>query len=303
MPIDGFYGRTVSAAGILEFRRILALCCLTLLLTGCATQVLLHPETARRAFAKRPVDPVNYGHHPQAVTVTNGSGCRLTGWLFSAETNRGVVLVGDGNATGIAHTYEYNRFLLDQGFNVLILSYQGFDSNEGRADIKFLVSDVEIFYQWCRARFPGQRIALVAESISTAPFFACASRHPEISTIVLEALVNPKTVALSTANDWWWLYPIYPITVVETFLISASVPDDLNLRAALRRHPRVPAFSIHHRKDRITPYRTARQIYERYEGPKEWVALVREGNPSRHMIAGLDAEVTNRILGFLHAHL
>lgn len=293
----------LSADGILRFQRVLPLCCLTFLLSGCATQVLLHPETARRAFAERPVDPATYHQQPEIITVTNASGCRLIGWLFSSETNHGVVLIGDGNATGIAHTYEYNRFLLNQGFNVLILSYQGFDSNEGHADIKSLVSDVEIFYQWCRTRFPGQRIALLAESISTAPFFACASRHPEICGIILEALVNPKTVALSTANDWWWLYPIYPITVLNTVLISASVPDDLDLRVALDRRPHVPSLFIHHRKDRITPYRTARQIYERYEGPKEWITLVSEGNPARHMIATLDPAVTNRILKFLRARL
>src|SRR5437867_1337874 len=157
-----------------------------LLLTGCATQIFLHPDIARRAFADRPVDPTAYHHRPEIITVTSATGHRLTGWLFSSETNRGIVLVGDGNATGMAHTYEYNRFLLNQGFNVLILSYQGFDTNDGPADTKSLVGDVETFYQYCRARFRGQPIALEAESISTAPFFVCASHHPEISAVIFE---------------------------------------------------------------------------------------------------------------------
>jgi len=285
------------------YRRFLPCCLAACLFTGCATQVLLHPETARRAFAERPVDPATYHHHPEIITVTNACGHRLTGWLFASETNQGVILVGDGNATGMAHTYEYNRFLLDQGFNVLILSYQGFDTNQGNADIKSVVSDVETFYQWCKSRFPGQRIALLAESISTAPFFVCASRHPEISGIVLEALVNPKTVALATANDWWWLYPIYPITVFNTVLISASVPDDLDLRVALKRQPHIPALFIHHPKDRITPYRTARQIYERYQGPKEWISLASQGNSACHMIGCVDPAITGQILAFLRDHL
>ena len=163
-------------------KRVLALSILGLFLfTGCATQVLLHPETARRAFAARPVDPATFNDHPEIITVRNASGCGLTGWLFASEINRGIVLIGDGNATGMAHTYAYNRFLLNHGFNVLILSYQGFDTNQGAADIKSLVGDVETFCQWCRIRFPGQPIALMAESISTAPFFVCASRHPEVS--------------------------------------------------------------------------------------------------------------------------
>jgi pimeloyl-ACP methyl ester carboxylesterase len=271
-----------------------------IVLSGCATQVFLHPETARRAFAAHPVDPATFRDHPQVITVTNSTGHGLTGWLFASETNRGIVLVGDGNATGMAHTYEYNRFLLNQGFNVLILSYQGFDTNDGPADIKSLVSDVETFYQYCRRQFPGQPTAFVAESVSTAPFFITASRHPEISALVLEALVNPRTVAYTKANELWWLYPIYPTILFNTFLITCSVPKELDLRTALKRHPQVPALFIHHRADRITPYRTGRRTYEEYEGPKEWLELDYKSNSARHMIASTSRTVTDRILAFLH---
>src|SRR6266850_2959169 len=117
-----------------------------LILNGCATQALLHPDTARKAVAQRPVNPGAYGDYPEFITVTNQNGCRLTGWGFFSPTNRGVILVGDGNATGIAQTYEYNRYLMNKGFNVLVLSYQGFDANEGKADIKSLYGDLESFY-------------------------------------------------------------------------------------------------------------------------------------------------------------
>src|SRR5204863_4926496 len=103
------------------------------LFTGCATRVFLHPETARNAFARRPVDPAQFGDSPEFVTVTNRLGRRLTGWLFAAPENGGVVLVADGNATGIAHTYDYNRFLLHKRFNVLVTSYQGYNTNDGPA--------------------------------------------------------------------------------------------------------------------------------------------------------------------------
>src|SRR5437879_5256362 len=109
-----------------------------LLLNGCATRVLLHPDTARTAAARRPVIPGSYGDHPEFIKITNQNGCRLTGWVFFSPTNHGMILVGDGNATGIAQTYEYNRYIMNRGFNVLVLSYQGFDANEGKADIKSL---------------------------------------------------------------------------------------------------------------------------------------------------------------------
>jgi hypothetical protein len=111
---------------------------LMLLLTGCASQIMLHPKTARQDAIEHPVDPLRNGDRPEVITVTNQYGRRLTGWVFASPTNHGVVLVGDGNATGLVHTYDYNRFLLHRGFNVVVLSYQGFDANEGRASLDSL---------------------------------------------------------------------------------------------------------------------------------------------------------------------
>ena len=274
-----------------------------LLLTGCATQIFLHPQTAREAVAARPVASASYGDAPEIITVTNKFGHRLLGWAFFSPANTGVVLVGDGNATGIAQTYEYNRYLLHRGFNVLVLSYQGFDSNEGEADINSLFGDVESFYLFCQNRFPDERICLVAESISTAPFFCFASQQPEIAALVVEAMVNPKTVILTKLNDWWFLYPLYPLTFGVASLIGASVPENLDIKEALRKHPAIPTMFIHHPGDRITPCRAARRIFQQYEGPKEWIALRTARSWECHMSASYEPEVTERIVRFLKARL
>src|SRR5258706_750604 len=273
-----------------------------LILNGCATQALLHPDTARKAAAKRTVGPGAYGDHPEFITVTNQNGCRLTGWGFFSPTNRGVVLVGDGNATGIAQTYEYNRYLMNKGFNVLVLSYQGFDANEGKANIKSLYGDVETFYSFCRERFPGQPIALMAESISTAPFFCFASNHPELAALVVEAMVDPKSVAFAKLNDWWLFYPFYPLTIGAAWLISAGVPDNLDVQRALQIPSNVPALFIHHPGDKITPYRIARRIFDKYQGPKQWVTLEKKHSWERHMTAGYDLEIQAEIVHFLRSH-
>ena len=274
-----------------------------LLLNGCATQVLLHPDTARKAAAQRPVIPGSYGDHPEFITITNQNGCRLTGWGLFSPTNHGVILVGDGNATGIAQTYEYNRYLVNQGFNVLVLSYQGFDANEGKADIKSLYGDVEAFYSFCRQRFPGQPIALMAESISTAPFFCLACHHPELAAIVVEAMVDPKSAVFAKLNDWWLFYPFYPLTIGAVCLITAGVPDNLNVQKALQIPSNVPALFIHHPEDKITPYRIARRIFNRYHGPKEWITLEKKHSWERHMTASYDAEIKEEVVRFLKRRL
>jgi pimeloyl-ACP methyl ester carboxylesterase len=271
-----------------------------LALAGCASSIMLHPETARRDDKASPVNPAQNGDHPETIAVTNRFGQQLSGWVFFSRTNHGVVLIGDGNATGIAHTYEINRYLLHCGFNVVILSYQGFDSNEGDADIASLFGDVEAFYRFCKARFPGEPIALMGESLSTGTLFCFASRHPEIAGVVLDSTVDLKTVAFAKINDWWFFYPLYPLTFSAACVVSAGVPDDLSARRALERHSRIPVLFIHHPRDSVTPYRQARRIFKRYSGPKEFIVA---RTAATHVTANTDPKVREEVIDFLRLSL
>jgi pimeloyl-ACP methyl ester carboxylesterase len=289
----------VTLLGLRQAAALVANIALLLLASGCVNQIFLHPEIARAAAAKHPTNPGLYGDHPEQVIVTNRSGAKLNGWCFYEPTNHGVVLVGDGNATALPHTYEYNRYLLHHGFNVVILSYQGFGANEGEADLDSLLGDVAAFYEFCRAKFPGQPIAFVAQSVSTDPFFCFASRHPEVAGMALEAMVDLKTVAWSTVIDWWGLYPIFPITFPAAGLACARVPGELSISKALERHPQMPALFIHHPADRVTPYRAARRMYAKYEGPKEFIDLRADRTGEFHMTGAYEAEIRARILAFI----
>jgi hypothetical protein len=183
------------------------------------------------------------------------------------------------------------------------LSYQGYDANEGAADIRSLLGDVEAFYLFCRERFPGQHIGLVAESLSTAPFLCFASLHPEVSALVLEAVINLKTIALAKVNECWPLYPIYPLGLCVALIVSVGVPDNLSFRQALGHHSVIPALFIHHPEDKVTPYRSAHRIFERYYGPKEWITLQTEHSKEFHMTASDDLEVRGRVIDFLENQL
>ena len=272
------------------------------LLVGCANTLMLHPELARIAARQHPVHP-DHGDEPESVAVTNRAGCRLTGWVFDAPGNHGVVLLGDGNASGIAHTYAYNRHLLGRGFNLVILSYQGYDANEGQASLDSLFGDTEAFYNLCRQRFPGQPIALVGESLSTGVFLSFASRHPEIACLVLEGVVDLKNAPFTVVHSSWALCLVYPFTGPLALVVRAGVPAELSGRAALRRGPQMPALFIHHPQDRVTPYRGARRLFDQYPGPKEMlVPQIADGN-DLHMTGNSDPRVRSAVVGFLQHNL
>jgi pimeloyl-ACP methyl ester carboxylesterase len=197
----------------------------------------------------------------------------------------------------------YNRHLINRGLNVLVLSYQGFDGNDGDADIGSLYGDLRAFYDYSRRRFPHQPIGLMAESVSTSPFFCFASSHPEIKALAVEAMVNLKTAPFAKVNDWWLFYPLYPVTLAAACLVSAGVPQDLNVQKALQHSHEVPILFLHHPQDRVTPFRIARRIFNRYHGPKQWITLQKDLLWENHMTASYEAGTSAEILRFFKAHL
>jgi pimeloyl-ACP methyl ester carboxylesterase len=189
-----------------------------------------------------------------------------------------------------------------QGFNVVFLSYQGFDTNDGYADLASLCDDVGTFHRFCQERFPGQPIALIGESLSAGVFFCFASRHPEVACGVFDSVVDLKRVAFTKINDSWPLFVAYPITGPVALMISAGVPGELSAQKALARRSLVPALFIHHPEDPVTPYRGACHIYENYAGPKEFIRLETE-NADLHMAGQTKPEVQAQVLSFLRRHL
>ena len=91
------------------------------------------------------LDPKDAGYSYQTVTVTNAQGYRLTGWLFDKSGDHGTVLVAGGNAQNISSTYSVSRYLINNGFRVLVFTYQGFGDNEGHADLNSLIGDAQVF--------------------------------------------------------------------------------------------------------------------------------------------------------------
>ncbi len=271
-------------------------------LTGCASKLMLFPGMARRATALHPIDPRNHGHLQECVSVTNRNGFQLRGWMFSHATNRCTVIVAGGNAMGLAHTYYYNSYLIGKGFNVLVCSYQGFDENGGDANLASLSGDLDAFYSLVLANFPGQHVAFVGDSISAAAVFCYSSRHQNVSCMVIEGMVNTKTVSFAKVGQIRILWPLCPITLPLATVVSATVPNELSIQRALRRTPKVPLLLIHHPADIVTPYSSARKIFDKYPGPKELIEPDVSVSRDFHLNLDSDHRAQARVVDFLRSH-
>src|SRR5882724_747876 len=118
---DAIVGNVKSA--LRENAATLMLLLASLMASGCASWWLLYPGLAESNDPH--LDPRGEGHSYEEVAVTNPQNNKLAGWLFAAPADCGTVLIAGGNAQNISSTYEVSRYLIGNGFRVLIFSYQG----------------------------------------------------------------------------------------------------------------------------------------------------------------------------------
>ncbi len=69
--------------------------------SGCASKIMLYPQTADKFEREYPVDPGKNDNEFSEIVVENRFGSRLTGWLIDKENNYGTIIVAGGNAMGL----------------------------------------------------------------------------------------------------------------------------------------------------------------------------------------------------------
>jgi pimeloyl-ACP methyl ester carboxylesterase len=239
------------------------------------------------------LDPSTSGYSYQTVTVTNAQGYRLTGWLFDSPGAHGTLLVAGGNAQNISSTYSVSRYLISNGFRVLVFSYQGFGNNEGRADLGSLIGDADAFYKFTENTYKGEPIAFAGYSTGAVTGLSLGDREP-LTAVVVEGTFNPKTVIHDKH--------LYLAMAIDPMLES-SVPDELDTGKCLQGLKSVPVLFLHNRADPLAPYDSARRLFDSYQGPKEFIDTNAAPGADAHYGSVSDSEARASVLAFLKLHL
>lgn len=268
-------------------RTALAIALLAAYTTGCASTILLQPQFTRRAQGT-PADA-------DRVALENTRGAELSAFLSAADGDYGTVMVSGGNAMGKGQTYRYTSFLRGQGFRVMTFSFEGYDSNTGEADLGSMAGDARAIYDELNTRFPGEPVAYLASSISTAAALCLPARTPELSGVILEGAINLQTLPFQKMVQWWPLLPLFPLTLPYAGLVSATVPSELAAGRCARDAGHTPALFVHHPRDIMTSYASARRLYDKYAGPKEFVVL-RSRNRQYHLLLARDRAAQSAVL-------
>ena len=262
-----------------------------LMASGCASFWLLYPGMAESNDPH--LDPKDAGYSYQTVTVTNAQGYRLKGWLFDSPGEHGTLLVAGGNAQNISSTYAVSRYLINNGFRVLVFTYQGFGDNEGHAELGSLIGDAQGFYVFIENKYKGEPIAFAGYSTGAVTGL-CLGDREQLNAVVVEGTFNPKTVIADKH--------LYIAMAVDPMLES-SVPDELDTSGCLHELKSVPVLFLHNTNDPLAPYDSARRLFDSYQGPKEFIDTKAAPGADAHYGSVSDSEARTKVLAFLRLHL
>jgi fermentation-respiration switch protein FrsA (DUF1100 family) len=198
----------------------------------------------------------------EEVTLTSADGERLVAWHVPPQGAKPVVIYFHGNAGALNLRANRFRWIVDDGFGLLALSYRGYGGSTGKPTEAGMLLDALAAYDFAAARYPPGRIVPWGESLGTGVAVALAAERP-IGGLILDA---PFTSAADLGAS------AYPFLPVRWFIRDSFHSDERIVRV------RAPLLVLHGEQDRIVPIRFAENLFALANEPKRMVRLPSGGH-------------------------
>lgn len=211
------------------------------------------------------LDPhkLNYDYEMMQFTSLNGK--KLFGLLFRTKQDpKGIVVHLHGNYGNVSNHFLGSYYLVNYGFDVLIIDYEGFGGSEGTPNPKRTIEDGRGAVRFAETlnRNPKGGVVLLGQSLGGAVAIPVMAEEPEVKAAVIEAsFPSYRAIArdVTKRSAWTWLaYPIYP------FLL----PTKYDPIRYLDKIPPRPIFFIHGTTDRVIPMKMTQILFAKAKEPK-----------------------------------
>ena len=190
------------------------------------------------------------------VNIETKDGLSLISWFCRGNVEKPLIIYFQGNAGNISDRDYKARFLIDNGFSVLLLGYRGYGGNRGQPSEEGLRTDGEAALEFAgREGFKASDIILYGESLGTGVVVDLGTRAM-FKGIVLEA---PYTSIEALAKKRYWFIPV-------SYLLKDKF-DSINKVSQLTS----PTLVLHGDSDRVINLDYGKQLYDATPQPKKLV--------------------------------
>lgn len=216
------------------------------------------------------------------VSFMTEDGVVLSAWYMSADPERGVVAVFNGNAGNRSNRLPLAQALVNQGFSVLLTEYRGYGENPGSPSEQGLAFDARAAFGYLRERVGDLPLVYFGESLGAGVAIGLATEHPPTALILRSPFVSLPDIA---AEHYWWL--------PSSRLLKDRFPNVERIGEI-----DVPVIVIAGSADTIVPPGQSQAVYDAAGQPKDFLLIGGAGHNDRELLDG--EEMITGIVNFLN---
>lgn len=201
------------------------------------------------------IKDARYAAKREQGTLQSKDGTQITYWFFGGDKDKPVILFTHGNAQNMSYFVDFNAFLLDRGYPVMMYDYRGYGQSGAKPEEKGIYEDIEAVTELLNDKFgyENKDIILIGHSLGGAVTIDAASKNDFKAVVINSTFTN-------TDEYKQWLESrsvvlkilIWPIKVAQKF-------DSLNKIEKINS----PLLLMHSVPDEVIPYQMSEKLAQR----------------------------------------
>tara|TARA_R110002126_G_scaffold1051_1_gene6385 strand:+ start:2494 stop:3309 length:816 start_codon:yes stop_codon:yes gene_type:complete len=198
----------------------------------------------------------------RVIQLATHDGLNLHSWYKSAEKKKPTVVIFHGNAGHIGTRMPLARYLISEGFGVLLLEYRGYGGNVGKPTEQGLYHDARAAMDYLKQEHIAlENTVLYGESLGTGVATHVATQNPNACALILQ---SPYTTMSDLGR---YHYPWIPLEPWDKF-------DSIGRIQTIH----MPLLALHGTHDITVPYTQGIALFKAANHPKQWVELPGQGH-------------------------
>ena len=190
----------------------------------------------------------------EKVKILTEDNIELLAWYHKKKSgDYKTILYFHGNAGTLENRIHKINHFEDMEINFLLISWRGFNGNDGKPTEQGLYLDAKSAIKWLSNKGIGEeKIIIYGESLGSGVATEI-SQNKNFAGLILE---SPFTSMIDAGKS---RYPIFPISL----LLKDRYESDKKIR-----NIKSPILIMHGEADKIVPFRMGKKLYEMANQPK-----------------------------------
>jgi alpha-beta hydrolase superfamily lysophospholipase len=196
----------------------------------------------------------------EEVNLTTSDNETINALHIKAENPKGILLYFHGNEGSLTHWGETASYFTQYKYDVFLIDYRGYGKSTGAFNEHRMYEDALLSYKHLKKQFPEDKIIVYGRSLGTTFATKVASENTP-KHLILEA---PFYNLHSAANHRY--------KVVPKFLLNFKFNTHLLISKV-----QTPVTIFHGTKDKTTPFKGSKQLYNLIVTTNKELILLEKG--------------------------